>query len=108
VKSQRLIDTYKLGPLEVSIDPPMLWWHGIKQPAWRASNIRLLAILIEESPIPPSALEQRMYIDHSSIAKISQLRNSLALSGLPIQAVGVFEENSRRLLAYKLEIAEGA
>ena len=109
MKSQRLIDTVKLGPLEISVDPPILYWKGIRQPVWRPGHILMLAALVEGGMMPHEDLAARIgsKVGDNTTARVADLKYALAHSSLPIAIVATHEENSRRLLAYKIEITEG-
>jgi len=106
MKGQLILETERLGPLEVCMSPPVLLWRGEQQKTWRPSPIVTLGALINEPPVSPEELAERLGMEPGTDpgARLSDLRNAISLSGLPVRVVAVKEDESRRLIGYRLEI----
>lgn len=106
MRAQRTIDTFRLGPFEACIDPPMLWVNDEHQPHWQPFQIRTLAAFLAQPLLSPDELTDMLKLTDSNpiSTKLSHVRNALALSGLPARIVTIKEEGSRAVAAYRLEI----
>ena len=105
MKHGHIIETIRIGPLEVCADPPLLFWRGVKQ-AFRPAHIRMLAAFAGAGTGDRDEISARLGLTHANSfsCRLAELRAVLAASRLPIRIVSVPECEGRKVNHYKLEI----
>lgn len=104
IKHQRVIETLRVGPLEVCPDPALLYWHGMKQNV-RPAIVRFLAALIELGTPSREDVSAWLGLTHpnSFNVRLAELRATLAAASLPIRIVAVRAQEGRVIDHYRLE-----
>lgn len=105
LKYQRVIETLRVGPLEVCPDPALLYWRGIRQNV-RPAIVRFLAALVELGTPSRDDICAWLGLTHpnSFHVRLAELRAVLAAASLPIRIVAVRAQEGRVIDHYRLEI----
>lgn len=105
MKSQRIIEMDKLGPLEVCVDPPVIYWDGVQLQGWRGAWIRLLSALIRLPNVDPAELAADLGIAWGSLSPlVVDVRRALKLANIPLRITGRRSQGGGMVEAYNLEI----